>query len=76
MEQFSYARLGGGENITQIASDLIDLHIVNPWIASRYTDSDLDVVKKQGIKFFRRYGWPRQLFEQGYDSGTSWDEYR
>ena len=46
MEQFSYARLGGDEKITQIVSDLIDLHIVNPRIASRYTDADPGAVKK------------------------------
>lgn len=52
MKQSLYERLGGSENITQIASDLTDLHIVNPRIAARYANSDPVLVKKQVSAFF------------------------
>ena len=47
-----YERLGGTEGITQIASDLIDIHIANPRIAPRYADSDVAKVKNGAATFF------------------------
>ena len=47
-----YERLGATEGITQIASDLVDIHIANPRIAPRYADSDVDKVKNGAATFF------------------------
>ena len=47
-----YERLGGTEGITAIASDTVDLHLVNPRIAPRYADSDLAAVKNALTTFF------------------------
>lgn len=47
-----YERLGGTEGITQIASDLIDIHIANPRIAPRYANSDVAKVKNGAATFF------------------------
>ena len=40
-----YERLGSTEGITKIADDLIDIHIANPRIAARYSNSDVAKVK-------------------------------
>ena len=37
MSESLYKRLGGAEGITQIANDLIDIHLSNPAIAPRFT---------------------------------------
>ncbi len=47
-----YERLGGTEGITQIASDLVDIHIANPRIAPRYANSDIAKVKNGAATFF------------------------
>lgn len=47
-----YERLGGTEGITQIASDLVDIHLANPKIAPRYAGSDVAAVKKGAATFF------------------------
>ena len=47
-----YERLGGTDGITQIASDLVDMHAQNPTIAARFADSDLDAVKNGAATFF------------------------
>ena len=47
-----YERLGGTEGITNIASDLIDIHIANPRIAPRYANSDVARVKNGAATFF------------------------
>ncbi len=47
-----YARLGGTEGITAIASDLVDIHIANPRIAPRYANSDVATVKNGAATFF------------------------
>ena len=47
-----YERLGATEGITQIASDLIDIHVANPRISARYVDSDLAKVKNGAATFF------------------------
>ena len=47
-----YVRLGGTEGITRIASDLVDIHLANPAIATRWTNSDIDKVKHGAATFF------------------------
>lgn len=47
-----YERLGGTEGITQIASDLVELHIANPEIAPRFSNSDPNKLKNGAATFF------------------------
>lgn len=47
-----YERLGGTDGITNIASDLVDIHVQNPRISPRYANSDLDKVKNGAATFF------------------------
>ena len=50
--QSLYERLGGSEGITAIASDLVDIHLANPRIATRYAESDVTKVKHAVATFF------------------------
>lgn len=52
MSKSLYERLGGSEAITNISSDLVDIHLANPRIAARYADSDPVKVKHQVATFF------------------------
>ncbi len=52
MSKSLYERLGGSEAITNISSDLVDIHMANPRIAARYADSDPVKVKHQVATFF------------------------
>jgi hemoglobin len=52
MTKSLYERLGGTEGITKIASDLTDIHMENPNISARYTDSDPTAVKNSVATFF------------------------
>lgn len=52
MSQSLFERLGGESGITQIASDLVDIHLKNPTIAIRYVNSDVSAVKKSAAEFF------------------------
>ncbi len=49
-----YERLGGTEGIKKIASDLVDIHLQNPIIATRYTNakSSVDEMKNGAATFF------------------------
>jgi len=47
-----YERLGSTEGITQIASDLVDIHMQNPVVSARYADSDVAAVKNGAATFF------------------------
>lgn len=47
-----FERLGGTEGITAIADTLVELHMKNPTIAARYTDSDVPAVKRGAATFF------------------------
>ena len=47
-----YERLGGSQAITQIVSDLVDIHTQNPRIAPRFAASDLPKVKHAAATFF------------------------
>ena len=52
MSESLYVRLGGTEGITQIASDLVDIHLANPAIATRFANSDVEKVKHGAATFF------------------------
>ena len=52
MEASLYERLGGTEGITQIASDLVDNHLINPRIAPRFVESDVAALKNAAATFF------------------------
>jgi hemoglobin len=52
MSESLYERLGGTEGITRIASDLVDIHLANPAIATRWSNSDIDKVKNGAATFF------------------------
>jgi hemoglobin len=52
MNDSLYERLGGTKGITKIASDLVDLHMENPTIAPRFTNSDPDKLKNGAATFF------------------------
>lgn len=47
-----FDRLGGEEGIRKIAGDVVDNHAVNPAIATRFADSDLDALKHAAATFF------------------------
>jgi len=47
-----YERLGGTEGITKISSDLVEIHLANPRIATRYKASDINAVKNGAATFF------------------------
>ncbi|MEZ9876674.1 globin [Vibrio breoganii] len=47
-----YERLGGSEPITQISSDIVDLHLANKAISTRFADSDLSRLKTSVAEFF------------------------
>ncbi len=47
-----YERLGGTEGITNIANDIVDIHLANPRISTRYADSDIPAVKNAAATFF------------------------
>ena len=47
-----YERLGGSEGITRIAGDLVDIHLANPVIATRFANSDIDKMKHGAATFF------------------------
>lgn len=47
-----YERLGGSEGITRIAADLVDIHLTNPAIATRFANSDIDKLKHGAATFF------------------------
>ena len=47
-----FDRLGGTKGISKIASDLVDNHMANPLISSRFAGSDADSMKKKAADFF------------------------
>ena len=47
-----FERLGGNEGITAIANDVIDNHVANKTISTRFTDSDVPALKKAAAAFF------------------------
>ena len=47
-----YERLGGTEGITQIANDVVDNHMANPVINTRFENTDVDALKNAAATFF------------------------
>ena len=49
-----YERLGATDGITQIASDIVDNHLNNPVIATRFenANANIDALKKGAATFF------------------------
>jgi hemoglobin len=47
-----YERLGGRERIQAIMSDVVDLHLRNPVIRTRFAKSDVAALKRHGTEFF------------------------
>ena len=52
MTESLYERLGGTEGITQIANDVVDLHLKNPAISPRFAAADPDKLKNGAATFF------------------------
>jgi len=52
MNESLYERLGGTEGITKIANDLVDIHLANPDISTRFASSDPDNLKRGAATFF------------------------
>ena len=47
-----FERLGGNEGITAIANDVVDNHLANKAIATRFADSDIPALKNAAATFF------------------------
>ena len=52
MNNSLFERLGGTEGITKIASDVIDNHLANKAIATRFAKSDIAKIKNAAATFF------------------------
>lgn len=52
MSESLYERLGGTEGITNLANDIIDNHMANKAIATRFADSDVAAIKNSAATFF------------------------
>lgn len=52
MNNSLFERLGGTEGITTIASDVIDNHLANKAIATRFAKSDIAKIKNAAATFF------------------------
>jgi hemoglobin len=47
-----YERLGETNGITAIVNDVVDLHVQNPLIGTRFASSDVDSLKNSAANFF------------------------
>lgn len=47
-----YERLGGTEKITQIAGNIVDIHLENPIVSPRYAGKDVANLKNGAATFF------------------------
>jgi hemoglobin len=47
-----YERLGGNDGICAIVSDIVDLHLKNPVVATRFKKSDIGKLKRLAHEFF------------------------
>lgn len=52
MSQSLFERLGGTNGITSIANDVIDNHLANSTIATRFANSDVTKIKNAAATFF------------------------
>jgi hemoglobin len=51
MERTLYERLGGRPRIAALTNDLVDLHLANPAIRTRFLKYDLAEVKRKATEF-------------------------
>lgn len=51
MSQSLFERLGGTKGITRIANDVIDNHLANKAIATRFANSDVPKIKNAAATF-------------------------
>ncbi len=47
-----FDRLGGTNGITKLAHDLVDLHLLNKTISTRFAESDVSALKNAAATFF------------------------
>jgi hemoglobin len=47
-----YERLGGNDGLRTIVSDIVDLHLENPVVATRFQKSDIGKLKRLAHEFF------------------------
>ena len=52
MSETLFERLGGIDGITAIAGDLVDNHMANDTISTRFANSDVSALKSSAAKFF------------------------
>lgn len=52
MSKTLYERLGGTDGITRIANDVVDHHLSNKTIATRFAGGDIPALKKAAAEFF------------------------
>ncbi len=52
MSKSLFERLGSTEGITRLANDVVDNHMANKAIATRFTDSDIAKLKNAAATFF------------------------
>ena len=52
MGQSLFERLGGNEGITKLAGDVVDNHLTNNAIATRFANSDVEKLKNAAATFF------------------------
>lgn len=52
MSQSLFERLGGTEGITNISNDVVDNHLANKSIATRFANSDVSKLKNAAATFF------------------------
>ncbi|BAX82045.1 group I truncated hemoglobin [Labilibaculum antarcticum] len=68
MSETLYERLGGTEGITKIAGNVVDLHLVNPAIATRFENAKMDVAAlKNGAATFFIAGTGGPVVYKGLD---------
>ena len=58
-----FDRLGGTKGISKIASDLVDNHMANPLICSRFAGSDADSMKQKAADFFSMGSGGPQVYD-------------
>ncbi len=51
MSESLFERLGGNDGITVLTSNLVDNHLVNPAIATRFMKSDVPAIKNAAATF-------------------------
>ncbi len=47
-----FERLGGAEGVAAIASDIVDRHYVNPVLKTRFSDVEIEPLRRLVIDFF------------------------